>query len=121
MALSVPLSRFTSRVGGGSAFYVRRHRARDMSIPKKVTLIVGLVTCAIVALFPPRKYSHGDYNVDLTPSSCFVFSSRFQRFEPNPPNRWYVVESDEARLIAELTLIVSITGVVFLLQKEKKP
>ena len=24
MALSVPLSRFTSRVGGGSAFYVRR-------------------------------------------------------------------------------------------------
>ena len=26
MALSVPLSRFTSRVGGGSAFYVRPHR-----------------------------------------------------------------------------------------------
>ena len=25
MALSVPLSRFTSRVGGGSAFYVRPH------------------------------------------------------------------------------------------------
>ena len=27
MALSVPLSRFTSRVGGGSAFFVRRLRA----------------------------------------------------------------------------------------------
>ena len=26
MALAVPLSRFTSRVGGGSAFYVRRER-----------------------------------------------------------------------------------------------
>ena len=26
MALSVPLSRFTSQVGGGSAFYVRPHR-----------------------------------------------------------------------------------------------
>jgi len=25
LALAVPLSRFTSRVGGGSAFYVRRH------------------------------------------------------------------------------------------------
>src|SRR5665647_1009599 len=25
LALSVPLSRFTPRVGGGSAFYVRRH------------------------------------------------------------------------------------------------
>ena len=27
LALAVPLSRFTSRVGGGSAFYVRRNRA----------------------------------------------------------------------------------------------
>ncbi len=27
MALAVPLSRFTSRVGGGSAFFVRRHYA----------------------------------------------------------------------------------------------
>ena len=26
MALSVPLSRFTPRVGGGSAFFVRPHR-----------------------------------------------------------------------------------------------
>ncbi len=30
MALSVPLSRFTSRVGGGSAFYVRPHDAHRM-------------------------------------------------------------------------------------------
>ena len=28
MALAVPLSRFTSRVGGGSAFFVRRHFMR---------------------------------------------------------------------------------------------
>ena len=28
MALSVPLSRFTLRVGGGSAFFVRQHGAR---------------------------------------------------------------------------------------------
>ena len=28
MALSVPLSRFTPRVGGGSAFFVRQHGAR---------------------------------------------------------------------------------------------
>ena len=28
MALAVPLSRFTSRVGGGSAFFVRQHGAR---------------------------------------------------------------------------------------------
>jgi len=29
LALAVPLSRFTSRVGGGSAFYVRQHRAHE--------------------------------------------------------------------------------------------
>ena len=28
MALSVPLSRLTSRVGGGSAFFVRQHESR---------------------------------------------------------------------------------------------
>ena len=28
LALAVPLSRFTSRVGGGSAFFVRRHETR---------------------------------------------------------------------------------------------
>src|ERR1017187_8634073 len=29
LVLSVPLSRFTSQVGGGSAFYVRRHSTHD--------------------------------------------------------------------------------------------
>jgi len=32
LALSVPLSRFTSRVGGGSAFYVRRYESLGLSI-----------------------------------------------------------------------------------------
>ena len=31
MALAVPLSRFTSQVGGGSAFFVRRHYAHRMN------------------------------------------------------------------------------------------
>ena len=31
MALAVPLSRFTSRVGGGSAFFVRRLRVSHMN------------------------------------------------------------------------------------------
>ena len=31
MALSVPLSRFTPRVGGGSAFFVRQHERFDMT------------------------------------------------------------------------------------------
>ena len=40
MALSVPLSRFTSRVGGGSAFFVRRLRATLLMKKKPKTKAV---------------------------------------------------------------------------------
>src|ERR1035437_7025686 len=45
LALAVPLSRFTSRVGGGSAFYVRPHLSVIM---KPVRYIVGAVGFLIV-------------------------------------------------------------------------
>src|ERR1035437_4446202 len=35
LALSVPLSRFTSRVGGGSAFYVRQHSCTSQNNENK--------------------------------------------------------------------------------------
>ena len=47
MALSVPLSRFTSRVGGGSAFYVRRHRTVANMSTMKLTL--WAVVAAVIA------------------------------------------------------------------------
>ena len=34
LALAVPLSRFTPRVGGGSTFFVRRHRRDDLIVGK---------------------------------------------------------------------------------------
>ena len=40
LALAVPLSRFTSRVGGGSAFYVRHHRNTLM---KNLILVIALL------------------------------------------------------------------------------
>ena len=52
MALSVPLSRFTSRVGGGSAFYVRPHftliamSQQTKRYAKFIPLILLLVTMA---------------------------------------------------------------------------
>jgi hypothetical protein len=46
MALSVPLSRFTSRVGGGSAFFVRRHS--HITMKPKVTLTVSVVAALAV-------------------------------------------------------------------------
>ena len=49
MALSVPLSRFTSQVGGGSAFYVRpkpyaRFGVTDYTMKKTVALILTAST-----------------------------------------------------------------------------
>ena len=43
MALSVPLSQFTSRVGGGSAFYVRRIM-RSIYFAITIALLVGCAT-----------------------------------------------------------------------------
>jgi hypothetical protein len=58
LALAVPLSRFTSRVGGGSAFYVR-HRPHFMRIPHII------ITAALTAVFvvgcsksPSKPLSH---------------------------------------------------------------
>ena len=45
MALAVPLSRFTSRVGGGSAFYVRLLDAHFMKTSLVVVLAFILVGC----------------------------------------------------------------------------
>src|ERR1035437_7113830 len=42
LAVSVPPSRFTSRVGGGSAFYVRPHRAHGMILyPEGTEVRIG--------------------------------------------------------------------------------
>src|ERR1035438_3837399 len=45
LALAVPLSRFTSRVGGGSAFFVRRHYTLMKTKPNKTYQIAALLFC----------------------------------------------------------------------------
>src|ERR1035438_2486093 len=40
LALSVPLSRFTPRVGGGSAFFVRRHPSMGEYIAYSTVLVI---------------------------------------------------------------------------------
>ena len=49
MALSVPLSRFTSRVGGGSAFFVRRH-TRMKRIVRVLVWLVALAAAILIVL-----------------------------------------------------------------------
>jgi hypothetical protein len=54
LALSVPPSRFTSRVGSGSAFYVRRATHHQFMNSKQKTLtIAALVVFALTMLVAP--------------------------------------------------------------------
>ena len=53
MALSVPLSRFTSQVGGGSAFFVRPHASTKYNMKTKymiktITLTIALFTALVL-------------------------------------------------------------------------
>ena len=62
MALAVPLSRFTSQVGGGSAFFVRRLAHMKSFHPKwfigllLIALIVCAVSCGMFGMFRPHDY-----------------------------------------------------------------
>ena len=51
MALSVPLSRFTSRVGGGSAFYVRPHYTFVNKRTMKVVRVSSLLLAGYFAAY----------------------------------------------------------------------
>jgi hypothetical protein len=56
LALAVPLSRFTSRVGGGSAFYVRHH----YTLMKKIIvtgLAIGLLSVTTLLLWHHTRHS----------------------------------------------------------------
>ena len=58
MALSVPLSRFTSLVGGGSAFFVRHHMRP--SKPFQVTMAaIVVIVLGIYFSIPRARYTSG--------------------------------------------------------------
>jgi hypothetical protein len=67
LALPVPLSQFTPRVGGGSAFYVSHHRHAAMK--KSIVSIIGVVLLAILCLF----WHHNSYRR--------AFAPKFLRYE----------------------------------------
>ena len=58
MALAIPLSRFTSRVGGGSAFYVRP-RQFAMKRTAKIVVILLVLLAEFVWFAWPRVSAHG--------------------------------------------------------------
>ena len=57
MALAVPLSRFTSRVGGGSAFFVRQHYAFMSYIADTLLFLLGIALYSSgLLLWPIRRW-----------------------------------------------------------------
>jgi len=75
LALSVPLSRFTSRVGGGSAFYVRHHYTLMKIMPLLLTLGLLLTACSKTTSDTViRQKLIGTWKIDSQPIT-FTFSS----------------------------------------------
>ena len=90
-----------------------------MNKAKKAILILGLLWCGTCALFPPRQYIDGVHDARIIPSHEFLFSPRFQMFFYQAHlGNYYSVEVNGGRLFAEIVLVMTITGIVFLVQEE---
>jgi hypothetical protein len=76
LALAVPLSRFTSRVGGGSAFFVRRQDAHKFMTPA-MQKIFGVMIClfAMIRLVshPAAKTSFIEYVLMAVMFACGIY------------------------------------------------
>jgi hypothetical protein len=69
LALAVPLSRFTSQVGGGSAFFVRRHYTIMKTSPFIAMLVcLGVLACQPSFAQETNKTSAGINFVNVEPA-----------------------------------------------------
>jgi hypothetical protein len=75
LALSIPLSRFTPRVGGGSAFYVRHPKFMNESTPQinRKQLVIGYIIMALsVVSLPSAIYLFFHPEACIVPPSFIV-------------------------------------------------
>ena len=90
MALAVPLSRFTSRVGGGSAFFVRRQTTRmeiKTTLPEAdVEQILAVVRSQTDE--PIRSLVDGELGQRSRPEDFMVMFGRFA--EQHQVGRFYL-------------------------------
>jgi hypothetical protein len=86
LALSVPLSRFTSRVGGGSAFYVRPLHTlmtQDRTIPTPLSVVsyVFLLTGILAAVEIIVGLTRGAFHLNLAILGFWIFFG-LRRYSP---------------------------------------
>ena len=87
---------------------------------------MGIGLCAVCALFPPRRFvdpgNYGLKNVGEV-SRAFIFSHDFREYTVSLNGGLpvtYLVELDSGRLLVNLVLIASLTGIVVLVPKFKQ-
>jgi hypothetical protein len=88
-------------------------------------LLIGICLCAICALFPPRRLVGGNYPPSIKPADithAMLFSGDFTFFvktHNDGGTESWPVELDTGSLLAELVLIVSLTGIIILVPRLK--
>jgi len=107
LALSVPPSRFTSRVGGGSAFYVRRldimtlirSRERYKRLAKRAGIATGACLLVFIALF----------------YSCVELAShKYPHSSEHPDFDWIAIICDLALLATVISIAVLLAAVILM-------
>jgi hypothetical protein len=100
-----------------------------MSKRTPLVLLVGICICVVCALFPPRRINNTSSfqfvqeGGKLTPYDvprAFLFSPDFAVYRA-PGSAVFPAEVDGGRLLAQLVLIGSLTGVVLLVPKLSAP
>ena len=88
-----------------------------------VVLLVGICLCAACALFPPRRTVSRDY-YELKNAGevtrAFLLSPDFRHYTVSLNGGLpvtYLVELDSGRLLVQLVLIASLTGIVVLIPR----
>ena len=129
MALAVPLSRFTSRVGGGSAFFVRQHYAFMSYIADTLLFLLGIALYSSgLLLWPIRRWlcrrqkvrGRALWFVFLIQAAAlpvFIFMTLTNRSGPNPnipagvaPMQSRIVRLDDHQMVEEMDGITNISS-----------
>ena len=72
LAVSVPLSRFASRVGGGSAFFVRQHHTPQQTHTMKKQISSLLLACAVALVFTGCATEHHAATARVDRDQCIA-------------------------------------------------